>query len=666
MEYDVVIVGSGIAGCVMAKTLTQAGKNVLLLEAGLQAGINLDKNGNFLNYMDYLETFYKADIKVPNSPYPNLPDARSVDVSDIVVPLSPSTGPTTKGYLVQAGPLAFASDCYRGPGGTTLHWLGSTPRLLPNDLKMKTLYGVGVDWPFDYEVLRPFYEMAELEIGVAGSVADQSGPDVKKDINYSKGYVFPMEMIPKSYLDFTFQDMVDKNVNPVSINGKQYDITFVPTPQGRNSIPNKDYPYRDIKWDDEKKKLVFTKDEYWDSNKNKFLPADPDSKYEYLPVGANWDPNTGQRCEGNASCVPICPVQAKYNALKTLRKADQSKLHIQSQSVVSEVLIDDAGNVTGLKYKTYPSADASKKYDTKIAKGKIYVLAASAFENAKILLASPVVTVNNVPQISPITSNPYTVGNYSDQVGRNIMDHLCLLTWGLLPKKGYPYRGPGATSNMPTFRDGDFRKEHAAWICPVDNWGWAWPVFSPGSDLANALAGKMFGKALRDYLTDVLPRQLLLHYECEQIPEPENRLTINPAYKDVIDNYRPVINYDASDYMRKAFETATELNKQTFDRAGITNKTVYKPTTADYVTYNGVGYNFAGAGHIVGTHRMGKTREDSVVNEHSQAWGHENLFLIGCGNMPTLGTSNPTLTMTALTFKAADAILKVLEGIPLK
>ena len=643
-EYDVVIVGSGIAGCVMAKTLTQAGKKVLLLEAGLTAGINLDRNGNYYNYVDYLNTFYTAMAKVPNSPYPNIPDAPSINVLDIEA-ITGTNNPSTEGYLVQAGPLPFGSDCLRGPGGTTLHWLGSTPRMLPNDFRMKTLYGQGVDWPITYDDLKPYYEMAELEIGVAGSVAEQRGPDVSIK-NYGKDYVFPMEKIPQSYLDRQFIDLVHKvnKEKPVVVNGKKVEITFTPTPQGRNSIPNKKYPYIDVVWDPAKKRLVLEKDKYWDKKENQFKALGKDDKYEYLPVGAVWDPHTGQRCEGNASCVPICPVQAKYNALKTLAKADQSRLTIRTQSVASRVLYDEkTGLITGVEYKTYAVGDAIV-YETNIAKGKIYVLAASAIETAKILLAS-------------------NAANSSDQVGRNLMDHLCLLTWGLLPVKGYPFRGPGSTTNMPTFRDGSFRKEHAAWICPVDNWGWGWPVFSPGSDLANALTKNVFGKELREHLTDVLTRQLLLHYECEQTPEPGNRVTIDPAYRDPIGNYRPVIHYDVSDYEKKAFETAKKINDQLFEGAGIEDYTYYSPSLdPDFVGYKSQAYNFWGAGHIVGTHRMGSGKKDSVVNKDGRSWDHENLYLVGCGNMPTLGTSNPTLTMTALTFMTAEAILKKLQN----
>jgi choline dehydrogenase-like flavoprotein len=114
--------------------------------------------------------------------------------------------------------------------------------------------------------------------------------------------------------------------------------------------------------------------------------------------------------------------------------------------------------------------------------------------------------------------------------------------------------------------------------------------------------------------------------------------------------------------MLKAFEAATAFTTQLFDQTNVEDFTNYNVNfDPDFVTYKGKGYVFQGAGHIVGTHRMGTTKEDSVVNEDMRTWDHDNLFLVGCGNMPTLGTSNPTLTMAALTFKATEAILKQLE-----
>jgi choline dehydrogenase-like flavoprotein len=623
-DYDVVIVGSGIAGSIVAKLLTNAGKKVLLLEAGLQAGIALDPEENYKNYQGYLDTFYRASAKVPNSPYPDIKDAPSSNVFDLE-PIKKGV-PSTKGYFVQMGPIPFASDNARTPGGTTLHWLGTTLRMLPNDFRMKSTYGVGADWPFPYESLRPYYEMAENEIGVSGEVGDQHYP-IKENSVFGKDYVFPMEGIPISYLDGVMTKTINKN-NKVVLNNKTYELYCISTPQGRNSMPNPNYKITGVVWNPATKALELTKTNGIGS---------------YRPVGSNWDPYTGERCEGNASCVPICPVQAKYNALKTLRKCDFANLTIKTQSVASRLLINETSNfINGIEYKVYKHG-SSHEYETLTAKGTIYVLAASAIENAKLLLASG-------------------AANSSDQVGRNLMDHMTMLSWGVTKEPIYPYRGPGSTTNIPTFRDGDFRKEHAAWISPLDNWGWSWPVYSPGSDLATAVSGGMFGKKLRAYMENLMVRQFLVHFECEQIADPENRVTISEEYKDQIGNYRPVIHYKATEYMLKAFEAAKIVSDQLFKQCEIEDHTYYNPTTnPDYVTYKGKGYRFDGAGHIVGTHRMGASKEESVVDADMRTWDHENLFLVGCGNMPTLGTSNPTLTMTATTFKAAEAILKQLE-----
>ena len=184
-KKDVIIVGTGIAGSIVAKTLSDhvyhpkkkkmvhrasVGEDetiqeieILMLEAGLNAGVAVDSVQSFETYEEYVQTFYSKEAKVPNSPYPNLKQAPSPDVLDIRQIDPPY--PDKTGYLVQFGPMPFASDAIRVGGGTTMHWLGTTPRMLPNDFKLDTEYNVAKDWPIDYDTLKPYYEMAENEIG---------------------------------------------------------------------------------------------------------------------------------------------------------------------------------------------------------------------------------------------------------------------------------------------------------------------------------------------------------------------------------------------------------------------------------------------------------------------------------------------------------------------
>ena len=623
-EYDVVIVGTGIAGAVLANVLTNAGKRVCMLEAGLHSGINTDSHGAYETYMRYLDAFYTAAAKTPNSPYPNIPDAPRPDVLDLA-PIREGQS-LTNGYLVQMGPIPFGSDQVRGAGGTTLHWLGTTLRMLPNDFRMRTEYGVGVDWPFSYRDLQSYYEMAEYEIGVSGEVAEQIYPI--DEPMFPEGYVFPMEKIPQSYLDEVFIGNIKAADRSVLMNGEKYDLACISTPQGRNSVPNHEYRRTGIRWDPASKCLVMTSTERGGT---------------YVPVGSVWDPYTGQRCEGNASCVPICPVQAKYNAMKTLKKCERANLTVLTQSVASRVIVHPASKrITAIEYKVYRDPNVGD-YERRTIQARIFVLAASAIENAKILLASD-------------------AANSSDQVGRNLMDHMTVLRWGLTREPVYPMRGPGSTTNLATFRDGAFRKNHAAWIAPLDNWGWSWPRFSPGPDVVALVQQGLFGDALRESLRKQITSQFLIHYECEQLPDPENRVTIRDEYKDRLGNHRPVIHYRATEYMLKAFEAASEVSAQFFDICQVDDQTAYDAdNNPAYVRYNGIGYRIDGAGHIVGTHRCGASRDTSVTDPDMRTWDHENLFLAGCGNMPTLGTSNPTLTMTAMTFKAAEAILRQLE-----
>lgn len=53
-------------------------------------------------------------------------------------------------------------------GGGMNCWFAQTPRFHPSDFRLRTLYGVGQDWPLDYDALEPFYAEAEAVMSVAG------------------------------------------------------------------------------------------------------------------------------------------------------------------------------------------------------------------------------------------------------------------------------------------------------------------------------------------------------------------------------------------------------------------------------------------------------------------------------------------------------------------
>lgn len=622
-HYDLVIVGAGVCGSIVAKQLAARGKSILILEAGTTPGAGKSDDSDFLaQYEGFMDRFFKAPIKYPNSPYPANSDAPAPSVMEIS-----KTPESTKGYLVQNGPLPFASTYTRNAGGTTLHWLGTCLRMLPNDFEMLQRYGKGRNWPINYKDMTPYYEEAEREIGVSADVEDQAVFGIK----FPKDYVYPMHKMPQSYLDQSliqgrggqkglgvFNTDSSLKVTLEDEAGSEFEVGVISTPQGRNGMPNPAY------------------------NKGA----------GFIPVGAVGDGDQGQRCEGNANCVPICPVQAKYNAVKTLSNAvSTGNVDIEYQAVAYHVDVDPNGKVTGVRYKKYYDSRKSE-FTTHTAKGIVYVIAAHSIETAKLLLAS-------------------NICRNSDELGRNLMDHICLLRWGLMPGNVGPYRGPGSTSGIPGMRDGVFRRKHSSCRIEIGNWGWSWPKGSPYSSLAISLGGYDdnqifdgsgdYGAKLRRQVANQYTRAFRLAFENEQLPDPSNRVTIDPAYKDALGNYRPVIDYNVDDYTRHGMAVAKKVSDKIFETLNVQDFSKYEEYKATYYTYRGEGYEYDGAGHVVGTHRMGNSAGDSVVNKDQQCWDHKNLFLVGCGNFPTLGTSNPSLTMAALAFRAAEFIENALR-----
>jgi choline dehydrogenase-like flavoprotein len=301
--------------------------------------------------------------------------------------------------------------------------------------------------------------------------------------------------------------------------------------------------------------------------------------------------------------------------------------------------------VTEIEVKRYEDRE-SPAHKTFRVRGKLFILAANAVENARLMLASAL-------------QNGQT---FNDLLGRHLMDHPYLLCWGLLPVNAGVGRGPSCTSGLCNFRRGNFRRKFASFAVDIHNDGWGWATGSPLSDLVDAVDNQnLHGRALREELTQRISGQLLLAHMIEMPADPESRITVDEQYQDRLGNMRPVVKFKLSDYSMAAAEFARGLSSRIFQKLRAHDYTQYDSADYGYVTYKGNGYAIRGGNHLSGTHVMGDSRSNSVVDTNQKSWDHPNLYLIGPGSLPSIGSSNTTLTTAALCFKTAAAVLKHLQ-----
>jgi choline dehydrogenase-like flavoprotein len=593
--YDVVIVGSGVSGSLIADELSKSHMRVLVVEAGPGGDLTI------AGYDEYLSRFYTSVSKGSNSPYAknrNAPSPRGEDIHKLTYGV-----PDASAYIVQNGPTVLDGNYARVVGGTTMHWQGNVPRMLPEDFEVKTRFGRGRDWPISYEDLMPYYRKAEFELGASADVEEQA----YSGIHFEDGYVFPMQKMPPTYLDTLIAQYVDGM--EVHLDGEIHTLKVRGIPQARNGIPNPKY----------------------------------DNGKGYVPVGAvsSHRAETGERCQGNTNCTPICPVQAKYDARRTLAKAMKTgRVDLLTQTVASKVLIDPkTGEVSGIECKTYFDLN-SPDFSRFTVRGRVYVLAANAIETPRLMLASG------------LTS-------HSGLMGRNLMNHVYLFAWALMPKVAGAMRGTQGTSGIEALRGGAFRARHAGFHTDIINNGWTYATGAPYSDLVELVDdGNKYGAALREALVDKISRQLLLAFVIDVLPDPNNRVSVDPRYTDQLENLRPVISYTVPDYSLDAAVYAREMSRRIFQRLGAEDHTTYHPLDYGYVNHGGEGITINGGNHFSGTHIMGTAPSNSVVDSRQRSWDHNNLFLVGSGSMPTIATSNPTLTLAALCYRTTETILK--------
>ncbi len=328
-------------------------------------------------------------------------------------------------------------------------------------------------------------------------------------------------------------------------------------------------------------------------------------------------------CCGNGTCVPICPIAAKYDASVHARKAEALGTQILDQAVAYQVDVSPDGLVAGIRFKR---PDGSEHR----AIGRRYVIAGNAIETPKLLL------------ISRSDGLPNGVANSSDQVGRNLMDHPIQLSWALANEPLYPYRSPLENAGIENFRDGEFRRQRSAFRIAIGEDGWSFPGTPPTGVAGILLKQGLRGKALAEAVAHHVAREFRFAILVEQMPLAENRIIPDFDQRDALGIPRPQIDYRLGDFVEQGMLEARTVADHIFDAIG--------------VSYREHGEEHFGAGHIMGTHRMGNDPKAAVVNWEQRSHDHPNLFLLGSGNFPTVGTANPTLTIAALALWAAKTI----------
>ncbi|RYF67122.1 MAG: GMC family oxidoreductase, partial [Cytophagaceae bacterium] len=136
---DAVIIGTGAGGAPLLARLAKAGLRVVALEAGTHWNPARD---------------FATDEKAQEKLFWN--DERLSAGKD---------------------PLPFGSNnSGTGVGGSTLHYTAYTPRAQPDDFQIHTDFGVGHDWPIEFDQIEPYYEEVEQFLGVSGPSAYPWGP----------------------------------------------------------------------------------------------------------------------------------------------------------------------------------------------------------------------------------------------------------------------------------------------------------------------------------------------------------------------------------------------------------------------------------------------------------------------------------------------------------
>jgi gluconate 2-dehydrogenase alpha chain len=558
-KADVVIVGVGAAGGILAAELSKAGMKVI----GLERGPRL-KTADFEPH-DELRYFERQDLR---------PDPKRQPVTWRPNPDARARPLPTMSYGNQAG-------------GGTVHYGSLSWRLHEDDFRARSQtierYGVAAipensslaDWPLSYTDLEPYYDRAEYELGVSGKAGNLQGKKIEGGNIFEapRRREYPLQPLLMDQSSILFEAGCKKlGYHPFS------------SPRAIISQPYNDRP----------------------------------------------------GCTYCGFCQAFgCHVGAKSSILVTkLPEADATgNFTLVTGAMCHRVNTDDSGRVTGVTYYGPDRSDNDVEAD-------LVILSTFIYDNTRLLL------------LSKTAKSPDGLANSSGQLGKHLITHIrsaVFLTYD--DRCTNTYMGPSAQKHTIDDFDADnFDHSNLGFIrgaqISIGTVGLEGGPISASTGMPPPPGTPHWGAAYRDFLAKYYTRHAAIGAQIEDLPYPFQHIDLDPNVRDMWGLAAPRLTYD--------WRRPNELKRYQFMTAKM--EQIAHAMGATQVWRGPMGPGAPGGHHEGGT-RMGDDPKTSVVNKYGQSWDIPNLFIIGSSTFPTMGGFNPTLTIEALAFMSADAII---------
>ena len=338
-------------------------------------------------------------------------------------------------------------------------------------------------------------------------------------------------------------------------------------------------------------------------------------------------------CQHRSRCRRGCPFGSYFSSnSSTLPAAEVTgNMTLRPNSLAHEIIYDaDSKRATGVRV-----IDSETK-EVHEFNAKVIFLCASTVPSTSILMQSKSDTF------------PNGMGNVSDQLGRNIMDH---------------HLGVGASAASDDFKDKYYtgRRNNGIYIPRFRNIGgetnqknftrgYGYQGGGGRSDWTKQIAEMAYGAAFKEATLKPGDWQIGLSGFGEILPYQDNKMTLD--YNKLDKWGLPTVTFDAT-LKENELNMRKDMQQQAVEMLESAGFRDVKGHDGDYAIGLGI--------HEMGTARMGHDRKTSVLNENNQLHDVPNVYVTDGSAMTSAGNVNPSLTYMALTARAANHAVKELK-----